>query len=56
MGIPLGICSQEIQHVSYHKPSIKKHRRLNMSMEEVIKKEIIKCLIVEFIYPIKDSN
>jgi len=39
-----------------HKPSIKDQRRLNPSMQDVIKKEILKLLKAGIIYPISDST
>ena len=39
-----------------HKPSIEHQRRLNPTMREVVKKEIIMWLNVVVIYPIADSN
>ena len=38
-----------------HKPSIERQRRLNPSMQEVVKKEILKLLKAGIIYPISDS-
>ena len=39
-----------------HKPSIEYQRCLNHPMQEVVKKEIIKWLDAEVIYPIADSS
>ena len=39
-----------------HKPSIEHQRRLNPPMQEVVKKEIIKWLDAEVIYPIAYSS
>ena len=39
-----------------HMPSIEHQRRLNTTMQEVVKKEIIKWLDVGVIYPIADSS
>ena len=39
-----------------HKPSIEHQRRLNPPMQEVVKKEIIKWLDAEVIYPITNSS
>ena len=44
IGIPPGICSNKIQLMPNHKPSIEHQRRLNPPMQEVMKKEIIKWL------------
>ncbi|XP_070013559.1 uncharacterized protein [Nicotiana sylvestris] len=38
------------------KPSLKHQRRLNEAMQEVVKKEVIKWLDVEVVYPISDSS
>ncbi|XP_069143311.1 uncharacterized protein [Solanum lycopersicum] len=56
IGISPGICSYEIQLISYHKPSIEHQRRLNPPMQDVVEKEIIKWLDVRVIYPIVDSS
>jgi len=40
----------------YHKPSIEHQRSLNPSMQEVVKKEILKLLKVGIIYPISDCG
>ena len=42
----------QIQLMPDHKPSIKHQRRLNLPMQEVVKREIIKCSDAEFIYPV----
>ena len=52
IGIPLGICSSKIQLIPDSKPSIEHQRRLNRTMQEAMKKEIIKWLDVGVIYPI----
>ena len=41
IGIPHGICSNKIQLMPDHKPSIEHQRRLNPPMQEVVKKEIL---------------
>ena len=46
IGIPPVICSHNIQLMPDHKLSIEHQRRLNPSMQEVVKKEIIKWLDV----------
>ena len=38
-----------------HKPSVKAQRRLNPTMKEVVRKEVLKWLDVGVIYPISDS-
>nr|GEU86255.1 reverse transcriptase domain-containing protein [Tanacetum cinerariifolium] len=37
------------------KPVVQKQRRLNLNMQEVVKKEIVKLLDTDIIYPIPDS-
>lgn len=56
IGIPPGICSQNINVVKDYKPTIKNQRWLNPPMQEVIKKKIIKWLDVGVVYPILDSR
>ena len=46
IGILPGICSHKIQLVPDHKQSIEHQRCLNQTMQEVVKKEIIKWLDV----------
>jgi len=41
--IPPGICTHKIQLEEYCSRSIENLRRLNTQMQEVVKKEIIKC-------------
>nr|GEZ14592.1 reverse transcriptase domain-containing protein [Tanacetum cinerariifolium] len=48
-------CKHEIQMLDEKKLVVKKQRRLNHNMQEVIKKEIAKLLDIEIIYPIADS-
>ena len=55
-GIPPGICSNKIQLMPDHNPSIEHKRHLNPAMQEVVKKEIIKLLDAGVIYPIADSR
>ena len=38
-----------------HKPSVEAQRRLNPTMKEVVRKEVLKWLDTEVIYPISDS-
>ncbi|XP_070036724.1 uncharacterized protein [Nicotiana tomentosiformis] len=54
-GIPAGICEHKIQLEEESKPNVEHQRRLNPSMQEVMKKEIIKWLDAEVVYPITDS-
>ncbi|GKC05566.1 reverse transcriptase domain-containing protein [Tanacetum coccineum] len=55
----LGICpsygKHKIQLLDDKKPIVKKQRRLNPNMQEVVKKEIVKLLDAGIIYPIADS-
>ncbi|XP_070050913.1 uncharacterized protein [Nicotiana tomentosiformis] len=53
--IPTGICEYNIQLEQEIKPSVEYQRRLNPSMQEVVKKEIIKWLDARVVYPIDDS-
>ena len=39
-----------------HKPSVEDQRRLNPTMKEVVRKEVLKWLDVSVIYPISDSS
>ncbi|XP_070054540.1 uncharacterized protein [Nicotiana tomentosiformis] len=55
-GIPVGICEHKIQLEQGSKPSVEHQRRLNPSMQEVVKKEIIKWLDAGVVYPIADSS
>ncbi|XP_075091526.1 uncharacterized protein LOC142171732 [Nicotiana tabacum] len=55
-GISPAFCMQKILLEDNHKPSIERQRRLNPNMKEVVKKEVIKWLDVEIIFPISDSN
>ncbi|XP_070015443.1 uncharacterized protein [Nicotiana sylvestris] len=55
-GIPPGICEHKIQLESETKPRVEHQRRLNLSMQEVVKKEIIKWLDAGVAYPIADSS
>ncbi|GJZ50849.1 reverse transcriptase domain-containing protein [Tanacetum coccineum] len=54
-----GICpsfyKQKIQLLDDKKPVVQKQRRLNLNMQEVVKKEIVKPLDTGIIYPIADS-
>ena len=38
-----------------HKPSVEAQRRLNPTMKEVVRKEVLKWLDTRVIYPIFDS-
>ncbi|GKE71879.1 hypothetical protein Tco_1529951 [Tanacetum coccineum] len=48
-------CKHEIQLLDDKKPVIQKQRRLNPNMQEVVKKEIVKLLDTNIIYPIANS-
>ena len=50
IGIPPGICSHKIQVMPDHKTSIEHQKCLNLHMQEVVKKEIIKLLEDGIIY------
>ena len=54
-GISPSICMHRILPEEGSKPSREALRRLNPSMMEVVKKEILKFLDVEVIYPVSDS-
>ncbi|XP_070001761.1 uncharacterized protein [Nicotiana sylvestris] len=55
-GISHTFCMHKIKFEDGAKPSIEHQRRLNESMQEVFKMEIIKWLDVEVVYPISDSS
>ncbi|GJV80704.1 DNA-directed DNA polymerase [Tanacetum coccineum] len=54
-GISLSFCKHKINFEDDAKPVIKRQRRLNPNMTEVMKKEIIKLLDAGIIYAIEDS-
>ncbi|GKD84999.1 reverse transcriptase domain-containing protein [Tanacetum coccineum] len=54
-GICPSFCKHKIQLLEDKKPVVKKQRRLNPNMQEVVKKEIVKLLYTCIIYPIADS-
>ncbi|GKC42722.1 hypothetical protein Tco_1060444 [Tanacetum coccineum] len=54
-GISLSFCKHKIQLLDDKKPVFQKQRRLNLNMQEVVKKEIVKFLDTSIIYPIADS-
>ncbi|GJS83046.1 reverse transcriptase domain-containing protein [Tanacetum coccineum] len=54
-GICPSFCKHQIQLLDDKKPVVKKQRRLNPNMQEVVKKEIVKLLDTGIIYPIADS-
>ncbi|PIN24288.1 DNA-directed DNA polymerase [Handroanthus impetiginosus] len=55
-GINPSFCMHKILLEDYQKPSVESQRRLNPMMKEVVKKEIIKWLDAEIIYPISNSS
>ncbi|KAG9458839.1 hypothetical protein H6P81_003347 [Aristolochia fimbriata] len=54
-GINPTICTHRILMEDNYKPNIKPQRRLNPTLQEVVKKEVIKLLDAGIIYPISDS-
>ncbi|KAJ9544812.1 hypothetical protein OSB04_024519 [Centaurea solstitialis] len=53
-GISLSFCTHKILMEDNFKPCVQKQRRLNLKMQEVVKKEVIKLLDTGIIYPISD--
>ncbi|GJW92281.1 hypothetical protein Tco_0169834 [Tanacetum coccineum] len=54
-GISPSFCKHKIKFEDDAKPVIQRQRRLNPNMKEIVKKEIIKLLDANIIYPNKDS-
>ncbi|GJS87521.1 hypothetical protein Tco_0770157 [Tanacetum coccineum] len=54
-GIESSFCTHKILIEDEFKPSVQPQRRLNPNIQEVVKKEVIKLLDAELIYPISDS-
>ena len=54
-GIHPSMCMHRILLEDGHKPSMEAHRRLNPTMKEVVRKEVLKWLDTGVIYPISDS-
>ncbi|GKE74893.1 reverse transcriptase domain-containing protein [Tanacetum coccineum] len=54
-GICPSFCKHKIQLLDDKKAVVKKQRRLNPNMQEVVKKEIVKLLNIGIIYPIADT-
>ena len=54
-GIYPSMCMHRILLEDGHKPSIEAHRRINPTMNEVVRKEVLKWLDAGVIYPISDS-
>ena len=50
------MCMHQILLEDGHKPSVKDQRRLNPTMKEVVRKDILKWLDAGVIYPISDSS
>ncbi|GKE44568.1 hypothetical protein Tco_1471852 [Tanacetum coccineum] len=55
LGICPSFCKHKIQLLDDKKPVIQKQRRLNPNMQEVVKKEIVKLLDTDIIYPTANS-
>lgn len=56
IGIPHGICTHKIQLEEDCSPRIEDQRRCNLSMQEVVKRKIIKWLDTSVVYYIPDSS
>ncbi|XP_019257811.1 PREDICTED: uncharacterized protein LOC109236034 [Nicotiana attenuata] len=54
-GINPAICMHRILMEENYKPIVQPQRRLNLAMQEVVKKEVVKLLAAGIIYPISDS-
>jgi hypothetical protein len=54
-GISPGFCMHKINMEDQYKPVVQPQRRLNPTMKEVVKKEVLKLLEAGMIYPISDS-
>ena len=54
-GIHPSMCMHRILLEDGHKPSVEAQRRLNPTMKEVVRKEVLKWLDAGVIYPISDS-
>ena len=55
-GISSSLCSHRILMEADHKPSVEHQRRLNPTMKEVVRKEVLKWLDAGVIYPISNSS
>ena len=55
-GIRPSMCMHRILLEDGHKPSVEAQRRLNPTMKEVVRKEVLKWLDTGVIYPISDSG
>ena len=54
-GIRSSMCMHRILLEDGHKPSVEAQSRLNQTMKEVVRKEVLKWLDTRVIYPISDS-
>ena len=54
-GIRPSMCMHRILLEDGHKPSVEAQRRLNLTMKEVVRKEVLKWLDTRVIYPISGS-
>ena len=55
-GISPIICTHKILLEAEYKPTVQPQRRLNPTLKEVVKKEVLKLLDSGIIYPISDSK
>jgi hypothetical protein len=55
-GISPAYCMHKIHMEAEYKPMVQPQRRLNPTMKEVVKKEVLKLLDAGMIYPISDSS
>ena len=55
-GVRPSMCIHRILLEDGHKPSVEAQRRLNSTMKEVVRKEVLKLLDVGVIYPISNSS
>nr|GFA18209.1 reverse transcriptase domain-containing protein [Tanacetum cinerariifolium] len=55
-GIDPHFCTHKILLKEDYKPAVQSQRRVDLKIHEVIKKEVIKLLYAEMIYPISDSS
>jgi hypothetical protein len=55
-GISLSLCTDRIPMEQEHQPVHEHQRRLNNTMREVVKKEVLKPLKAGVIYPVSDSE
>ncbi|KAL6315839.1 hypothetical protein AAG906_008226 [Vitis piasezkii] len=55
-GISPVICMHKILFEENYRPTVQPQQRLNPSMQEVVKKEVVKLLDAGIIYPISDST